>query len=540
MKRRIIASLAAFLPGLVLAVPAQPAPNPWLNTSVYPISHHNPAQSDVSIAPGPTESKKLTSRDAATVPVVWCSAPTVKTLNGYTAVIASNPHGIIKIDATGESFEVVSNVAYPGQEALHTAITAQKIDEVRQAIDTARRKKQDWRILANVWWSYLKLKMNTRTAGSGAYSLVDKNGYHYASFDRLNVVKSFDGNRREQALLPVKHMTITDALPADVADSIDAILGINMTYDGHLVIAATGALFVLDRELEVVDYRLFPGEHVENSIAVDERGIYLVTSKNMHHIIWTGRELSTDTALGAWSSPYDVMAEGEARALGAASHGSGTTPTLMGFGADEDKLVVISDGRREGTQLIAFWRDAIPGDVEQKPGTASPRIAGQIPIAVSKTTIEASPAIYGYGVAVVNSTYPEPSPIPRDLLGNGLTAGITREPPRGLQKFIWNPTENRFEQQWLRADIDNTDWMPPAISMVNGLAYVANKHNGIYEYQALNWDTGETVARWEFPDDSVLWNTWGGITTLLADGDLLLGGFYAVKRFNVGHLQRQP
>jgi len=67
--------------------------------------------------------------------------------------------------------------------------------------------------------------------------------------------------------------------------------------------------------------------------------------------------------------------------------------------------------------------------------------------------------------------------------------------------------------------------------------YVANKVDSAYEYRAIDWETGELVARWLFPDDSVLWNNWGGITTLLDDGDLLLGGFFAVKRYDVGHLR---
>ena len=79
--------------------------------------------------------------------------------------------------------------------------------------------------------------------------------------------------------------------------------------------------------------------------------------------------------------------------------------------------------------------------------------------------------------------------------------------------------------------------MPPAISPHNGLAYVATKTDSVYEYRAIDFATGETVARWPFPDDSVLWNNWGGITTLLEDGDLLLGGFFAVKRYDIGHLR---
>ena len=71
----------------------------------------------------------------------------------------------------------------------------------------------------------------------------------------------------------------------------------------------------------------------------------------------------------------------------------------------------------------------------------------------------------------------------------------------------------------------------------NGLAYFANKVDDVYEYLAMDWQSGEQVARWRFPDDSVLWNNWGGVTTLLEDGDLLLGGFFALKRYDIGHLR---
>jgi hypothetical protein len=36
--------------------------------------------------------------------------------------------------------------------------------------------------------------------------------------------------------------------------------------------------------------------------------------------------------------------------------------------------------------------------------------------------------------------------------------------------------------------------------------------------------------RGQFPDDSRAWNTFGGITTILDDGDLLIGGAFVIKR----------
>jgi hypothetical protein len=38
--------------------------------------------------------------------------------------------------------------------------------------------------------------------------------------------------------------------------------------------------------------------------------------------------------------------------------------------------------------------------------------------------------------------------------------------------------------------------------------------------------------RWVFPDDSRLWNAFGGITTVLDNGDLLIGGAFGIKRIS--------
>ena len=516
-----------------------PAPNPLVADSSYAISHHNPGQTDSTSIDGPRIGKKLTHAEARTVPVLWTSAPVYKHIGDDTVVIAANPLGLIKIRATGDDFDMISNVPYPGREEVHADGSDERILEVMNDIDEKRRKKQDLRLLLNSWIMYYKLNVNMRTMPNGAYSVIDSEGYHYTNFDKHNLVKSFDNNRVNDPLLPVKHANIVAQLPAVDAVGIDRILGITMTYDGHIVAAATGAVIVANRDLEVVDYALFPGEHVENSIAVDENnGIYVVTSTTMRKLAWTGKQLSREGADGAWSSAYDVMPEGEALAAGAASHGSGTTPSLMGFGDDDDKLVIISDGSPEGANVVAFWRDEIPADFKQKPGTRSRRIADQIPVTFSsKLTVEASPTVYGTGVLVVNSTYPDPGPISGDLISNAFLAGTTRAAPRGIQKYEWLADENRFVKSWGIDHIDNTDWMPPAVSTSNGLVYIANKRNDVYEYLAADWNSGEIKATWEFPDDSVKWNTWGGITVFLEDGDFLLGGFFTVKRFDTSGLR---
>ena len=202
----------------------------------------------------------------------------------------------------------------------------------------------------------------------------------------------------------------------------------------------------------------------------------------------------------------------KAMAMGALCRGSGTTPTLMGFGDDPDKLVLIADAAEEGTHLVAFWREAIPDDFVQKPGTLSRRIADQIRIDISKLTIEPSPNALGYGAAVINGSYPDPLPSP------------------GVQKFIWNTKTRKFENAWINKEVDNSDVMVPVVSAATGLLYCASKSNGDYEYIGLDWETGEIKQTWQFPDDSRAWNAFGGITTILDDGDLLIGRAFAIKR----------
>jgi len=515
---------------------APPPRNPWLADGPYPMSHHNPAQTDVSTEHGATRGKDLTADESHTVPVTWCSAPIVKKVGGETIVIAGAANALVKIRASGEDFERVSTLYYPGWSD-HSDVTPELIGEVMAGIDESRRAADDTSLLLRSLRMFLTLEM--WGLPNGAYGAIDREGFHYTTYGWTRLLKSFDDNDVNAPLRAGAHVAGRDELPEEVGAGIERVMGIVMTYDGHIAVAATGALLVFDRELRLRDSMLFPGEHIENSIAADEKRIYVVTSKHMFGVAWDGERLSADEADGGWKSEYDVMPEGEAIARGAASHGSGTTPTLLGFGSDEDHLVVISDGHPEGAQLVAFWRDEIPRGFEQKPGTRSRRIADQIRIQDSPLTVEASPVVLGNGVLVIDSTYPDP---PSRLgllqvLPNALLAGTTREPPRGMQKFDWLPDEDRFVADWYLDYPDNTDWMPPAVSPQTGLAYIAHKEANRYEYQAIDWDTGEVVARWRFPDDSVLWNTWGGITTLLEDGDLLLGGFFAVKRFDMGHLR---
>ena len=63
----------------------------------------------------------------------------------------------------------------------------------------------------------------------------------------------------------------------------------------------------MERELNLKGTLLFPGEHVENSICIGEDGIYVVTSKRMLKVVWSGTKLSIDAADGGWQCEYNTM-----------------------------------------------------------------------------------------------------------------------------------------------------------------------------------------------------------------------------------------
>jgi hypothetical protein len=506
-----------------------PARNPWLTDSVYPTSHFNPAATDSVLIGGPIKGKKLTrDRDVKVVSNVMASNPALKKIGADTVAFASGTLGIRKLLLTGKALEDLSFISYPGFEHEGQNANERAVSALLGEMDAARRENDDAKLLAAIG-GIERLGVTFQTGINGVYNLFDRDGFHYCVFGGTKVLKTTDDDVVRGPVRVVKSVDVAAALPADVAKMVTRIIGLNMTYDGYIAAAAPGALVMLDRDLNVKTYLAFSGEAVDNSIAIDERnGIYVVTSRRMLKVAWNGQKLSLDEKDGGWESGYEWTPDEKALAMGAISRGSGTTPTLMGFGNDRDKLVIIADAAESGTNAVAFWRDEIPADFKQRSGTKSRRIADQARIEISQLTIEPSPNVLGYGVVFINSSYPKPVKTPG--FPNAFTAGVTRPAPLGIEKFEWNPQDRRLDKAWVNHEVDNSDIMVPVVSAATGLLYAAHKENGDYQYVGLDWMTGTLRERWIFPDDSRVWNAFGGITTVLEDGDLLIGGAFGIKR----------
>ena len=509
-----------------------PTVNPYLHDSHNPISHENPAQTDaVDIASG-TKGRTLSAGDAKVLYTdIETSHNVIKNFGDkQVAYFSGAGVSISKVDVTGESFELIHRTMLPGHEAEEKNLTP-GIKALLKKVDVAHAALDEETILG-LTDEAAKAGFKLENFTNATYKMVDNDGFLYTIMGAGTLLKYTDDDKFEAPLRLVKKADLRHTLPKDIAKGVSRIIGIGMTYDGHLAVVAPGVITVLDRDFKLIDMLPIPGEAVDNNIAIDEKGIYIVTSKRMLKAAWNGKKLSIDEKDGGWSAGYNNMDPKTAIAKGAISRGSGTTPALMGFGDDEDKLVIIADADAKGTNLVAYWRDEIPADFKQKPGTVSRRIADQIGIKVSFLTIEPSPNVLGYEVAVLNTSYPDP--VKANPWGNALLSGLTRKPPLGVEKFIWNPKRKRFERSWTNYQIDNSDIGVGIISVPSRMLYTVHRDAGTPVLVGLDWDTGIIKATWRMPTDSAVWGSYGNIIGFTDDGDILAGGLFGIKRWNIG------
>jgi hypothetical protein len=310
------------------------------------------------------------------------------------------------------------------------------------------------------------------------------------------------------------------------------LIGLNATWDGTLIaVSLDGTLIAVDRSLSRAVYHRLPGERFWNSVAVDEAGgIYAVTDRQLHKVVWTGEAFSTRPEDGAWSEPYEVGAN-DAALRG--SRGSGTTPSLMGLESDRDQFVVIADAA-DVNNLVLYWRDEIPEDWTALEGAPSRRIAGRAPVdfgqpGLTDSYSENSPVVLGYGAAIANNR-------PRNgmalHLDNQLWINQAAVVPRGLQKFVWDPDAQRFSVAWVRPELSNPN-STPAISAHDHQLQLVTVHDGVWAFETLDWGTGATRGLYLL-GRSQRFNPIALSMQLMSNGDPLYSVFGGVLHLRIG------
>lgn len=489
--------------------------------SDYPIIHFDVAQTDNTPLAMWKGNYTVQESDIDFVPLTWASRSSIHKVykDGSEALLCTGNAEIAKVKIQDRHLKLINQVVAPGQESSYA-----KPEETAVLVKTmdANYMKEDGFI--KPFSEFLKKHNQGLENGAyGVYSLIDNDGFLYAGYG-TTLVKYDDGKSSDSPLKLIGKMDLRDHLPKELAQKVHRFLGINITYDGNIVVAMPGIVALVSRDLKKAWACAIPGEIVDNGVSLDEKGgIYLVTDKYVRKMIWTGKKLSLDEADGAWKEPYPYDKSKKGLWL---SHGSGSTPTLMGFGDNEDHLLVLSDAGNP-VKVMAFWRDEIPADAKQVEGAATKRMAAATKIDFPVvTTIEWSLQVYKNGVLAFASDFPDPVLIDKTQVFplTLLSMGYTRKGPTGAECFSWNSKTNTLEKRWLYTAKSLT-WTLSPVSRKDNAIYLNTLENGEQVIIGKDWNNGNQVAEIHLPKTFKM-NTCGQFIYPLRNGDLVVSGAF--------------
>lgn len=472
-----------------------PEHNPFLSAAVYGVTHVNPAKRNSVPYAVPATHRAV---DLDSLEPVWGgpvnNATYASAKPGFFWSVSTDR--IALIDARDGRWEAVCDTELPGS-------TRRSRDELERIVAFEYRDIGS----ASEHLTSILGESPGRVLPSGVYALVSHRDWVYANagttVSAIGLVDPDDLTSGLEVKAQFDTSTVIPPMSVLGQEPSVGLVGMNMTYDGHIIVGALNGVAAIDEHLERGQFVGFGDDNqlCTNSLAIDAGGgIYVATGSQtarqpgvMRKLVWTGERLSNDPADGAWTAEYDG---GDWPPAIKAGTGTGSTPTLMGFG-DDDRLVLITDGCNR-MKLVAFWRDEIPATARSVEGARSPRIADQrevrAGISEQRPWLQSEQTIIvsGTGAFVVNNVIEEGHP---DRIIDVMTVGPVHAPPRGVERFEWNAREQRFFSAWARGDVVSVSMVPlatggtPAV-FVNGYSAEAG-----WEVTGLDWETGRTVSR---------------------------------------------
>jgi hypothetical protein len=510
-----------------------PDQNPFLSSDIYGVTHVNPAQQNSVPYDIPLGIRTV---DLGALNPVWGgpvnNATYSSVMPGFFWSVATDR--VALIDARDSGWEMVADIDLPGasrrsQEALQQIVDFEYCD-----IASAE--------------AHLKAILGEAPGGllpTGIYALVSNEDVVYSNagttVSAIGLVDRADLSRGLEVKAQFDTSSIIPPTSVMGEEPRVGLVGMNMTYDGHVVVGALNGVAVIDAALTDGQFVSFDDDNqmATNSLAVDAAGgIYVATGSKqprlpgvMRKLVWTGERLSDDPVDGAWTAEYDG---GDWPPAIKAGTGTGSTPTLMGFAEGEDKLVLITDGTNR-MKLVAFWRDEIPAEARVVEGALSPRIADQKPVRAGISEerpwlqSEQTIIVVGTGAFVVNNLIEEGHP---DRIIDVLTVGPVHTPPHGVEKIVWNQQEQRFYSGWARGDVVSISMVPLASSGAGAVFVNGYSAEDGWEVTGLDWETGKTVSRTIFGHDNRGNGTYA-ILQFLEDGDMLFNSVIGPYRVHV-------
>ena len=508
-----------------------PPRNPFLADSEYPIAHSNSAQVDSTKVAGPSApSHALKAGEIETVltgPGHLGNIVSVKYPNRRRVIWTNSQHDIVKMDY--DTLHVLATLKFDDTPSFTEADAADITAKLKSGSEVDRMK-----------YGVSIIRKMLPTDLASAYTMADRDGNYFMGSS--NGIAAYGDGRAGDPDSPIVKKR-TWALPPDIPGTV---VGINMTYDGWIVLATDRGLIVtLSRDFSKYHYIWLPHsdeapaynarmaeQHrtgynwIRNSIAVDEKGgIYVAANGWMEKAVWNGHKLSVDPKSGAWAEPYSNET----------GTGTGATPVLLGFGLG-DRLVVITDGDKL-MRLTLFWRDAIPNDWKRPEGALSDRVAGILPVTMgdpNRKALQSEQAVVaaGYDMMVVNN---EPASMPPGLppAAKGLFISLLGDDPaytpHGMEKFAWDPRDHALREAWTNTDVTSPNCVPYA-SLGSKRVYTVGVKDGAWTLESVDLVTGRSATDYALGD--ARFNTMFSGIYVDGKGRILYGGMFGAVRLD--------
>ena len=275
-------------------------------------------------------------------------------------------------------------------------------------------------------------------------------------------------------------------------------------HDGNIwFVTRPGDVGFIDAETEEVRLMRLEGEEIQNTLAVCEDGIYIVSDHAMYRF-----EKQDSGPVYTWRTLYDRGVETKP---GAINQGSGTTPTLLDVPCSDGhirKLCAITDNSADRVNLVVYDRETGEAIVTQPLFESGHSVSENSVIAFGRSfIIENNYSDSGAGFLERNPTsYP----------------GVTR--------IDMNADCTGCEVVWESEEASAT--VVPKLSTETGLVYLYTrvqnddipKSTVAWYFTAVDFRTGETVYK-IFTGVGRNWNNSYGPITLGPNGSAYVGVF---------------
>ena len=281
--------------------------------------------------------------------------------------------------------------------------------------------------------------------------------------------------------LPHDCTTYTNPLPQGQCDPVTGVLP---DWNGMLWwISRFGRVGTLDPETGKVHLVWLKGEEIENSHAVSEDGVSVVSD----HALYQFRARADGTPYIVWKQRYD---RGANRKVGQINQGSGTTPTFLGR-----KYVAITDNADPRIHVNVYRRaDHVRGS----------RLVCSVPVfRAGASASENSLVGWDNGLLVENNSgYLNPT---TRVEGSPLPGGVTKV----------TVTSDGCHVAWTNPVLSPS--VVPKLARGNGLLYLYSPQPiapglDAWYLTVVDWRTGRTVARIHTGDGPPYDNAWAPIT----------------------------